>query len=415
MIWYKHGSMDIGFLTFNQEALNKANKVMRLLQGQGAIDEMGLGRIRDAFSNTMFPGMSTLQTHAKYFLLLPALYSYLERSTISDTREARQKIRDQEIAFTRRLMAGTPKDKYEGIIGYESLRTREKYVKYDPTYIYYAGLVTYGFVQDLGNIYALLVDGSRMRAERPKKAQGNSETGDDSDDLSGNRPLFSTCGEQYWFGSSVPLDISLSCIEAEFLKFKIETNVPQSLMGHLLSSDLYKTVYFYDFENLGTGLRGKVPENLFSIYLLARRFSRFSYLLRLRYALQYDLAVGAVDEAKIVENQFHEYLSDFAYEFTPEAIEEVNQFVYDKITEPTCMTFIKQASTLIAESNFHDLDCLIRLREKRIKTGRSKLSYPEKLTPGKKFDVPAPMSFRWNSIVRRVLSEIKEGMDKCKI
>jgi hypothetical protein len=58
--------MEIGFVNFNQEALNRANKVMKLLQGQGAIDELGLGRIRDAFSNEMFSGLSTLQTHAKY-------------------------------------------------------------------------------------------------------------------------------------------------------------------------------------------------------------------------------------------------------------------------------------------------------------------------------------------------------------
>jgi hypothetical protein len=46
--------MEIGFVNFNQEALNRANKVMRLLQGQGAIDELCLGRIRDAFSNLYY-------------------------------------------------------------------------------------------------------------------------------------------------------------------------------------------------------------------------------------------------------------------------------------------------------------------------------------------------------------------------
>lgn len=81
--------MEIGFVSFNQEALNRANKVMKLLQGQGAIDELGLGRIRDAFSNTMFPGMSVLQTHAKYFVLMPALYAYLGKTRIADVREAR--------------------------------------------------------------------------------------------------------------------------------------------------------------------------------------------------------------------------------------------------------------------------------------------------------------------------------------
>ena len=34
--------MEIGFVNLNQDALNKANKLMKLLQGQGAIDELGL-------------------------------------------------------------------------------------------------------------------------------------------------------------------------------------------------------------------------------------------------------------------------------------------------------------------------------------------------------------------------------------
>ena len=98
--------MEIGFVSFNQEALNRANKVMKLLQGQGAIDELGLGRIRDAFSNTMFPGLSVLQTHAKYFMLMPSLYAHLERKYISDTCEARKIVRDNEIKLTDRLMKG---------------------------------------------------------------------------------------------------------------------------------------------------------------------------------------------------------------------------------------------------------------------------------------------------------------------
>lgn len=116
--------MEIGFLSFNQEALNRANKVMKLLQGQGAIDELGLGRIRDAFSNMMFPGMSVLQTHAKYFLLLPALYAYLEKNRINDAREARMIVRDQEIKMTNRLMEGSSKDT-TGIIGADMLKEQQ--------------------------------------------------------------------------------------------------------------------------------------------------------------------------------------------------------------------------------------------------------------------------------------------------
>lgn len=113
--------MEIGFINFDQDSLNRVGKVMNLLQGKGAIDELGFGRMRDAFSNTMFPGMSTLQTRAKYFLLLPSLYSYLEKTNIKDSRDARAKIREYEILLTKRLIDGSDeKDKW-GIIGANSL------------------------------------------------------------------------------------------------------------------------------------------------------------------------------------------------------------------------------------------------------------------------------------------------------
>ncbi len=135
--------MEIGFISFDQTALSRANRVLKQLQGQGAIDELGLGRIRDAFSNMMFPGLSTLQFHAKYFLLLPALYAYAERQRISSSREPRAKVREHEIQLTRRLMQGSPEGT-TNIIGADSLD--KGYVKYDPTYIYHAGMQMYGLI-----------------------------------------------------------------------------------------------------------------------------------------------------------------------------------------------------------------------------------------------------------------------------
>ena len=176
--------MEIGFVSFNQEALNRANKVMKLLQGQGAIDELGLGRIRDAFSNTMFPGLSVLQTHAKYFMLMPSLYAHLERKYISDTCEARKIVRDNEIKLTERLMKGSSKG--TGIIGGDMLQRKEGYVKYDPTYVYQSGMETYGLIPRGGNIYATIVERSHILQNQPKKQAGNVDSGDDSDDLTGN-------------------------------------------------------------------------------------------------------------------------------------------------------------------------------------------------------------------------------------
>lgn len=44
----------------------------------GIVDPLGLGMVRDAFSEMLFPGLSTVQTRARYFLLVPWAYRRLD-------------------------------------------------------------------------------------------------------------------------------------------------------------------------------------------------------------------------------------------------------------------------------------------------------------------------------------------------
>lgn len=403
--------MEIGFVSFNQEALNRANKVMKLLQGQGAIDELGLGRIRDAFSNTMFPGMSVLQTHAKYFLLMPALYAYLERTRIADSREARDIVRKYEIQMTHRLADGSDEDTV-GIIGADMLRRGEGYVKYDPSYVYQAGMETYGLIPRGGNIYATLAERSAIYQNSPKKQTGCENGADDSDDMTGNRQIFVTCGKDYEFGSKEKLCIALDRREAEFLKRKIVTSTPGSLLSYLLDSGIYESVTEeHTFERLGT-LIEDIPDELHHTYVLALRYSRFACLLRVRYAMLYNLAVGADEAAQAEQRRFDEMLCSHSQEFTPKAIDEIIQSVSSRVTEESCKTFIQKSAELISENNFSELDRHIALREKTIKgLKRSKLINAKEFEPGKPFESPKMMAYRWDTIVRTVLSEIKEGLN----
>ncbi|MDE6574628.1 MAG: hypothetical protein K2L84_04790 [Muribaculaceae bacterium] len=401
--------MELGLVSFNQEALNRANKVMKLLQGQGTVDELGLGRIRDAFSNTMFPGMSVLQTHAKYFLLLPALYAHLEKTRIADVREARSIVRDSEIKMTYRLIDGSAKDTV-GIIGADMLRQGEGYVKYDPTYVYQAGMETYGLIPHGGNIYATIAERSAIYQNSPKKIRGSEDGFDDSNDLTGNRQIFITCGENYGFETREPLDIALSSQEAKFLKQKIVTSTPGSLLSYLLDSGLYENVTGYLFDDLGYMLKD-IPEELYHTYRLALRYSRFACLLRVRYAMLYDIAVGADDAAAVEQARFDTMLAEFRSEFAPEAIDEIIRFVSVKVTEESCKTFILKASKLIVNGDYNELDRLLTTREKALKgLKRSKLINAKELQQGKPVESPTMMTYRWNTIVRTVLTEIKEGL-----
>ena len=63
--------MRLGWVDFSEEERGRALDVLNLFKEQGTLDELGTGAVRDAFANYFFPGTSTIQTRAKYFLLVP--------------------------------------------------------------------------------------------------------------------------------------------------------------------------------------------------------------------------------------------------------------------------------------------------------------------------------------------------------
>ena len=59
----------IGWIDFSSEHRDKVRTVLDFLKVGGVVDELGIGIVRDAFADQLFPGLSTIQTRAKYFTL----------------------------------------------------------------------------------------------------------------------------------------------------------------------------------------------------------------------------------------------------------------------------------------------------------------------------------------------------------
>jgi hypothetical protein len=57
--------------------------VVDLFREHDTRDELGIGSVRDAFADMLFPGTSTIMTRARYFLLVPWTYQKLERQRVS--------------------------------------------------------------------------------------------------------------------------------------------------------------------------------------------------------------------------------------------------------------------------------------------------------------------------------------------
>ena len=70
--------MPLGWIDFSKSERNKVLSVLDLLSEAGTLDELGIAPVRDGFANLFFPGTSTIQTRAKYFMIVPYALKDLE-------------------------------------------------------------------------------------------------------------------------------------------------------------------------------------------------------------------------------------------------------------------------------------------------------------------------------------------------
>ena len=75
---------------------DEMRRVLDLFKEQGTLDEMGLGSLRDALSDALFPGTSSIQTRLRYVLFIPWLYRRLEDRRVG-AGEVQQAARRAEV------------------------------------------------------------------------------------------------------------------------------------------------------------------------------------------------------------------------------------------------------------------------------------------------------------------------------
>ena len=408
--------MQIGFINFSQEELARKNKVLQMVRDQTAIDELGLGRIRDAFANMMFPGMSTLQRRAKYFAVMPSLFYQSTKKKYDNVRDVRAQIVKWEIRLTEMLVNGAEGDenKMKGITGRSmlnaALRDPNKFVKYDPTYIYVTGLRTFGMVKSDNDIYRLIFDRSKqLNQEKPKYKASEEGEMSDSEDLNGLQQFFSVSGEEYDFDQGKELGLELTKTEAEFIKNHIITSFRScdSMLAYILRNNVD---VLPEYDALGT-IWQNMPEDfneLWIQYQMGRRFSHLAYVLQLRFNHIMAIYNEQENDAKEVQEEIEAIIAKHPLDFTSQAINEMLFFIHNRVTESTVITFCQKAISIIEKMNWNELDELIIARERAVKPGRNKLRNPK--YKGEERGWPNMLSFRWNEIVYQVITEIRAAM-----
>ena len=235
---------------------DRMRQVLDLFKEQGTVDEMGLGSLRDAISETLFPGTSTIQTRLRYVLFVPWIYRQLEARRAAASVSAQ--LRKAELDLIGPLLRN---GRSQGVIGE---RARGSLTR-QPSSVYWAALVRWGF----------------FLHERPQgwyhthftgllHGRGAEETADDPGVIRSRQPNWHPHlpdpPPQFPYEAS----FDLTREEAAFLQGQLEDRCAGTLLAWLAreGSDLPSDGCFWD-----AGVATSAPADLRHTIELARRFS----------------------------------------------------------------------------------------------------------------------------------------------
>jgi len=128
----------ISWLDFSDTDRRKMVEVISLFKQRDTRDEMGLAQIRDGFAEMFFPGTTTIQTRARYFLFVPWLYRYHEGRKAPSARIF-DRMRYSEMQVMRALLNSGETD---GVIGQRSGANLQRF----PSSVYWNGLRVWGIL-----------------------------------------------------------------------------------------------------------------------------------------------------------------------------------------------------------------------------------------------------------------------------
>src|SRR5439155_26616412 len=92
----------LAWLDFSESDRQKALDVIDMFREKGTVDELGLGTVRDALADLLFPGRSTIMTRARYCLFIPWVYLRHEGKK-TPSNEIANSARKDEIALIESL------------------------------------------------------------------------------------------------------------------------------------------------------------------------------------------------------------------------------------------------------------------------------------------------------------------------
>ena len=407
-----------GWVDFAEEDRQKMLDVVDLFNMQDTRDELGVGTIRDAFADHFFPGTSTIQTRARYFLFIPWIYIEVEKKHARTKMSADQLFKEVdrcEKRLIRSLIAGGEE---EGVIGIEA---KEKLQRM-PSNIYWTGL---------NALKIRLFKGSQAQYNRylsyaydyAQTAHLGFRPGSKEHD----EPALEK-QEKLWHQGIPPSPIDLfknatlklTADEANYLRARIVESHPQSLFAFFLLEEqkALNTDFFWRhplIESTSASLKDQISH--------ARLFSETTHGAMLLYNLMLSEAKESperIDDYRDKIEKWASALSPFWAEVKTwcrdtDSFWKSTALSSEKIP-PRTKTFVDQWCGILAEASKPGeiadsvkARTIIRFREHQLKKNRARLHNSDALMRWSGASGTAQLNFRWR-ISKSHLSDIYNGL-----
>lgn len=281
------------WLDYSERERQKMLDVVNLFRERETRDELGIGVVRDAFADMFFPGTSTIQTRARYFLFIPWVYKGLERKKVASSQIASE-ARKREVALTKAIVGSQDS---KGVFGKQAGASLKRL----PSSVYWQGLETWGIRS---------FPGSQDRYHRSLNAfyeyGKRGERGDDGEPVDGHADQNWHAGlpqepEGFLEGSS----FGLRKQDAEYLRERILTKVPGTMLAFLVDRGQKVEPSDFPWEHPQFG---EFPSRLREQLWHARNFSETIHGA----ALLYNLMLAEARKLDELEGRYREELAAWA-------------------------------------------------------------------------------------------------------
>jgi hypothetical protein len=398
----------LAWLDYSEEDHRRMRELVALFAQEESRDELGIGAIRDAFSDRLFPGVSVIQTRARYLLFVPWIYRAAEQRGLTGA-QLRARAEAQERRLVETLRRGGD---LAGLIG----RVAGPGVKILPSTIYWTGLQTYGIARHPGTFDQAIRSLVAVRHL------------DEADELAERvpslwHPTLPPAPPGFFDFESDTFAVQLD--EASFLVERIVDRVPDSLHAHLLlhrmrlAGDAAAPWLLPTLRQLPEELRGALEHaRLFSLAMHGAALLYNLLLARRGAELGYD---GMDDHADHYEDQLANWWGEVAPDpgvhdwdrtdfwrtvrasnpnVTPRTVAWVDSWL-DGVVDGTAA--IAATDTGLAS--------LVSDRERRLKGSKSRLVNDRLLAAWNGSAGTARLLYRWPT-VRTQLLDLFDGLER---